>query len=130
MSQNNTIVVITVASTALTLGICCVIACHCCMAIYAIYIHTRLESLNQITESIRQGIVQTRERITQTEEPTAAYAEMEEPLCYACLDSRPNTMLVACGHQGLCSVCATRLWHIDRRCPLCRRGVNGVVLLD
>jgi hypothetical protein len=99
------------------------------MAVYAIYIQTRLESLNQLTESIREGMVQTRER---SEEPTIhiAYAEIEENLCYTCFDSRPNAMLVACRHQGLCSICAARLWHIDRRCPLCQRGVNGVVLLD
>jgi hypothetical protein len=135
MSQNNTII-ITVASTALTTGICCIFLCHLCMVIYAIYIHTRIQSLNHITDSIRERIVQTQEgiieerMIIQTEEPTLNYAELDENLCYTCFDSKPNTMLVTCGHQGLCSVCAARLWRIDKRCPLCRRGVNGVVLLD
>jgi hypothetical protein len=136
MSQNNTIVTITVASTALTMGICCVFMCHCCMAIYVIYIHTCIQSLNRITDNIRERIVQAQDgiiqegRIVQTDEPTLSYAELDENLCYTCFDSKPNTMLITCGHQGLCSVCAARLWRIDKRCPLCRRGVHGVVLLD
>jgi hypothetical protein len=52
-----------------------------------------------------------------------------ESLCFTCVDVAPNTVLLACGHRGLCSACAARLWHVDRRCPLCRRGLKGVVLV-
>ncbi len=51
-------------------------------------------------------------------------------LCFTCVDVAPNTVLLACGHRGLCSACAARLWHIDRRCPLCRAGLSGVVLIS
>lgn len=66
---------------------------------------------------------------TTTEGGEAKEDEEEEDLCYACFETRPNTMLIACGHRGLCSACAAHLWHVDRRCPLCRRRMNGVRLI-
>ena len=62
-------------------------------------------------------------------EPTSS-KEDEEELCYACADSKPDTMLLACGHQGLCTSCAKHLWRIDRRCPLCRTTLKGMVFLN
>ena len=46
-------------------------------------------------------------------------------LCYTCLDNAADAMLLDCGHKGICLICAMR---IERRCPLCRGIVRGVVL--
>lgn len=56
------------------------------------------------------------------------YSEPTAPLCYVCCDLAPDALLVPCGHGGLCHQCVRRQFGIDRRCPLCRRGVHGVVL--
>jgi hypothetical protein len=45
-----------------------------------------------------------------------------------CYDTDADTVLLSCGHGGLCVECAARLWRSDRRCPLCRRDVHGVLV--
>lgn len=50
--------------------------------------------------------------------------------CFACMERAPDTILIECGHGGLCSGCAIRLWRegpARRRCPLCRQRFAGVV---
>ena len=63
------------------------------------------------------------------EDATRDDTNNSDKACYVCFDADASTVLLACGHQGLCAACAARLWRIDRRCPLCRRRVNGVVFL-
>jgi hypothetical protein len=58
--------------------------------------------------------------------------------CYMCMDNPADTVLIECGHGGLCIACAGALWQRDsgtaaaaappaRRCPLCRRPFVGVM---
>ena len=49
--------------------------------------------------------------------------------CFICCNHPPDVLLVTCGHGGLCHLCAQRLLGMDRRCPLCRRSVNGVLFV-
>jgi hypothetical protein len=113
------------ASVLLTMGICSLIICHCCIAIYVA--HAPEETLQQ-TDS---PAIATDQLIRAQESEGAEEGEDDtHNLCYTCCTAHPNTMLIACGHQGLCAACAARLWRIDRRCPLCRRGLNGIVLMD
>ena len=44
----------------------------------------------------------------------------ENSECLACLDRRPNVVLIPCGHQILCSVCASQLNAQGRGCPIDR----------
>ena len=85
------------------------IACHCCIAVYVAYSHA---------DRIPIFIAEKHE---ETE---------DDELCYACFDSRPNTMLLGCGHHGLCTACVKTLWDVDKRCPLCRAELKGVAFLD
>jgi hypothetical protein len=96
-------------SLILTLVLLGLIACHCCIAVYVAYSHA---------DRIPIFIAEKHE---ETE---------DDELCYACFESRPNTMLLGCGHHGLCTACVKKLWDVDKRCPLCRAELKGVVFLD
>jgi hypothetical protein len=99
------------ASLILALGLLGLIACHCSIAVYVAY---------SCAFQIPHLIPESREE----EE------EESDELCYACFETRPNTMLLSCGHQGLCTPCVKKLWDIDKRCPLCRAELKGVAFLD
>jgi len=51
-------------------------------------------------------------------------------LCYVCCDSMSDVALLYCGHSGLCLTCARKVLAEDRRCPLCRSAIVGVMLPD
>ena len=96
------------SSAMLIMGLCFLIMCHCLIAIYIV--------VSLLTAAPHVEIVSS--------------PSDDEELCYACVDSKPDTMLLACGHQGLCTSCARQLWRIDRRCPLCRAALKGMVFLN
>ena len=49
--------------------------------------------------------------------------ESDASLCVICIDAARTHALLPCGHKCLCSECAVG----QRRCPLCRSEVEGVV---
>jgi hypothetical protein len=48
-------------------------------------------------------------------------------LCYICFENASDVVLIQCGHAGVCHSCVRRILGLDRRCPLCRAPVNGVI---
>jgi len=54
-----------------------------------------------------------------------------EQLCFICYSEAPDTVLLECGHAGICAACALHL--LERRpgaqCPICRSVVAMVVRL-
>jgi hypothetical protein len=50
-------------------------------------------------------------------------------LCFMCCERKANIILLACGHRGQCHLCTRRLLGTDRRCPMCRATVIGVIFL-
>ncbi len=76
------------------------------------------------------------ERATPPPAAQIATHKPERQACYLCMDRRADTVLVECGHGGLCGVCAAALWRsaaaapgAERRCPLCRLPFVGVMLI-
>ena len=47
--------------------------------------------------------------------------------CYTCMDKRANTILLNCGHTGLCVGCARTIMQANQNCPLCRQGLSGMI---
>ena len=47
--------------------------------------------------------------------------------CYACMDAEADTLLLNCGHSGLCVACARKIIHANQRCPLCRQVLTGMI---
>ena len=47
--------------------------------------------------------------------------------CLVCWDKDADAILLECGHSGICTVCAQKLWHEDRRCVFCREGFAAVM---
>jgi len=135
LSSAPVIFLISSATLMLTAGLCGLLACHCCLAVYILRMTAAAARHDLGRESRRAEQGPSTPPIT-----TPAHSPPPQPtndtpddhadhLCYACVDLDANTALLACGHRGLCLACATRLWQVDRRCPLCRRGVEGVVFL-
>lgn len=50
-----------------------------------------------------------------------------EQLCFICYDRPPETVLLECGHAGLCRTCALQLLTRRARCPVCRSRISNVV---
>ena len=62
--------------------------------------------------------------------PAAVNDEASEAvLCYMCCERKADVILLTCGHSGQCHMCTRRLLWADRRCPMCRAPVIGVVFL-
>ena len=108
------IILIASMSAVLMLGVCSLIACHCYIVL-SVFRRMAPPSPTVIT-------------IHNPDTPPSEGAP-DDTLCYVCLDADADTMLLGCGHRGLCSACALRLWRMDRRCPLCRVGLSGLVFL-
>ena len=50
--------------------------------------------------------------------------------CYVCMAKPATAALVDCGHVGMCSECATRVWASTRMCPLCRKPIQSVTQVE
>ena len=113
------IVLLSSAAVVLTLSVCGLVLCHVCIAMHVFRLMATPAAL-----------------LPSVQPPPLLPEEAPSPpllgpdLCYACVDAGADAVLLACGHRGLCMACATRRWNTDRRCPLCRRGVNGVMFLS
>ena len=46
--------------------------------------------------------------------------ETEEDNCVICLDSKADSVIMPCGHGGLCNGCAIELFSACKKCPICR----------
>merc|ERR1719310_1911008 len=50
-----------------------------------------------------------------------------QDLCCVCMDARKDAVLTPCGHKAMCVQCAEALKARERRCPVCRQHIGGVV---
>jgi hypothetical protein len=57
---------------------------------------------------------------------TASVEDGGDP-CIVCMERPPDSILLECGHAGLCVGCATVLWDQARRCPLCRQEFAAIM---
>jgi len=46
--------------------------------------------------------------------------------CIVCMDSKSNTVLLPCGHLGVCIECANALKTSTQTCPVCRQKIVSV----
>lgn len=55
--------------------------------------------------------------------------DLEE--CVICFEENPSfVMILPCGHNTVCSACASQIVNQDGRCPLCRRWIEDVLDFD
>lgn len=47
--------------------------------------------------------------------------------CCVCMDARKDAVLTPCGHKAMCMQCAEMLKVRERRCPVCRVHIDGVI---
>ena len=50
---------------------------------------------------------------------------IDEDTCIACLDREKTHVLVPCGHQCICEICAPQLKNGD--CPICRKKIEQII---
>ncbi|KAL4474450.1 hypothetical protein ABPG72_007849 [Tetrahymena utriculariae] len=51
-------------------------------------------------------------------------------LCLVCFDNQPDSVILECGHGGLCNQCALDIWKKTGECYLCRQTISKVVQID
>ncbi len=56
--------------------------------------------------------------------------ETEESLCYICEINQPNTILMGCGHGGMCLDCAKASILKKNNCMECRRPVDSIYKIE
>jgi hypothetical protein len=57
----------------------------------------------------------------------APHQSSGEDACFICMEKPQDAVLLECGHSGLCVTCASMLWERERRCPLCRKRIAGIM---
>ena len=50
--------------------------------------------------------------------------------CVLCFDCFPDTVLMECGHGGICFRCGVKLLKLKGKCPLCRENVTLILKID
>ena len=55
-----------------------------------------------------------------------AHDEPADTRCMICWENKPNAILAACHHGGLCFQCASHLLETSASCPLCRAPLESV----
>ena len=51
--------------------------------------------------------------------------------CCICFDSKPDAVIMECGHGGLCYECGKQLIANEPRvCHLCREGISYILKMD
>ena len=83
-----------------------------------------------------EGAVERRPCATSTAAAAAAAASAasrddgDEGNCYICFERNSNSILLPCGHSGVCYQCAIENVARCETCPCCRHSVNQVVVYD
>lgn len=49
--------------------------------------------------------------------------------CVICYDNPPDTVIMPCGHGGICYECSLNIWEADNGCYLCRKDIVEVLQL-
>ena len=97
-------------SVIMAIGFFCLIGCHCLIALYVAFSHFQIACPQQRPAEPVENLLEITD---------------EEDLCYVCYESKADSMLLPCGHLGLCLTCVKQL----SRCPLCRAKILGVASL-
>ncbi|KAL4429533.1 hypothetical protein ABPG74_014308 [Tetrahymena malaccensis] len=50
--------------------------------------------------------------------------------CLVCFDNQPDSVILECGHGGLCNQCALDIWKKTGECYLCRQTISKIVQID
>mmetsp|Transcript_13246 Transcript_13246/g.24828 ORF Transcript_13246/g.24828 Transcript_13246/m.24828 type:complete len:452 (-) Transcript_13246:179-1534(-) len=74
----------------------------------------RFRSLNAIDEEI------TKQHID---------SSPDVKICVICCDKSSNSVILPCGHAGLCYTCAMEVWKISEHCHFCRTKIDKVLLI-
>ena len=46
--------------------------------------------------------------------------------CWLCFEGEADSVILHCGHAGICFSCAERLWRRRQPCPMCRNAITLV----
>ena len=58
---------------------------------------------------------------------TTTLGDEETGECIICFENESNTVIISCGHQCLCNICAKEL--VFKECPICRTSIpeDGII---
>ena len=56
----------------------------------------------------------------------SAAISSDDATCVVCLSMPRELTILRCGHQCVCCDCYPRLLRSDKRCPICRRRIQGI----
>lgn len=86
--------------------------------------------VNQVNETNENVMNQNRKR--QRNESVARLSiSLNQKECCICFDSKPDAVIMECGHGGICYECGKHLLATDPNvCHLCREDISYVLKMD
>lgn len=54
--------------------------------------------------------------------------EYNKETCIICFNSRTNALFKPCNHGGVCSECSIICYESKKKCPICRKDINHIVI--
>ena len=81
-----------------------------------------IEALSRKKKIDRKKTERKRRRRRQREE--------EQALCAICFEKKPDTVFLPCKHGGFCAQCALEIFQKNRKCPLCRKRLDRIVVFE
>ena len=53
----------------------------------------------------------------------------DNALCVLCFDNKADSVIMPCGHGGICNTCALELFSSCNQCPICRSVPKRLIFL-
>ncbi|EAS06668.2 zinc finger, C3HC4 type (RING finger) protein (macronuclear) [Tetrahymena thermophila SB210] len=87
----------------------------------------------KIEGNMQEDLPQTNKENKQTDRSRHDSKLTSQPSCQQCLvcfDNQPDSVILECGHGGLCNQCALDIWKKTGECYLCRQTISKIVQID
>lgn len=63
----------------------------------------------------------------QDDEELRREATVESKTCSICCTSDSDTIIMNCGHSGICYMCSRALWENFKKCHICRENIEALM---
>eukprot|EP00357_Protocruzia_adherens_P022956 CAMPEP_0115032066 /NCGR_PEP_ID=MMETSP0216-20121206/38935_1 /TAXON_ID=223996 /ORGANISM="Protocruzia adherens, Strain Boccale" /LENGTH=404 /DNA_ID=CAMNT_0002409891 /DNA_START=530 /DNA_END=1744 /DNA_ORIENTATION=+ len=80
--------------------------------------------------SNRTPKVETMKSVHHSRQSSTVSYYVNGKMCTICCDQEPDSVILECGHGGICYNCALELWRSTGECHLCREAITQVLQID
>jgi len=74
--------------------------------------------------------IQEDEAQHEEEEDKSQAKDQDDENCFICCERKPNSVIMECGHGGVCYQCGLEMWKKEEKCYLCRQKITRLLKLE